>query len=67
MSYAKLRGRIRELCGTQEAFASAIGVSPSTLSLKLSGARDWSREEIELAAECLHIPLEEIHTYFFSH
>ena len=40
MSYPKLRGAIREKFGTQEAFARALGVHPSTLVQKLAGKVD---------------------------
>lgn len=64
--YPKLRGRIREKFGTQEAFALATGMSPSTLSSKLSGKTDWTRQEIERVCELLGIPMAEAHTYFFA-
>lgn len=65
MSYAKLRGRIRELCGTQEAFAEAMGMNTATVSGKLNGKSDWSKKEMELACSILRIPLSEVHRYFF--
>lgn len=65
MSYSKLRGKIREVFGTQDAFAVAMGMNTATLSSKLNGRTDWSRAEMELACTLLHIPLEEMHIYFF--
>jgi hypothetical protein len=64
--YAKLRGRIREVYGTQEAFACAMKMSPATLSQKLNNRVDWSREEMDRACELLCIPLEEVPLYFFT-
>lgn len=64
MKYAKLRGRIRETFGTQEAFALAMNVHPATISCKLNGATEWNRAEIVKAAELLNIPLEDIWIYF---
>jgi hypothetical protein len=49
VSYAALRGRIREKYGTQEAFDQAMGKSVTTLSAKLNRKTDWTRAEIELA------------------
>ena len=65
MSYAKLRGRIREKFGTQDAFARVLDMDPSTLSGKLTGKTEWTRAEIEKACVLLEIPLAEAHLYFF--
>ena len=66
MRYAKLRGRIREKFRTQGAFAKAMGMHSTTLSKKLSGQVDWTRQEIETACERLGIPHEQLHVYFFT-
>lgn len=65
MSYAKLRGKIREVFETQKAFAAAMGMDAATISGKLNGRSDWSRKEIELACTLLNIPIEEMQHYFF--
>lgn len=65
MSYAKLRGKIKEVFGTQEAFAEAMGMNTVSLSQRLSGKLDWKAPEIALACEVLGIPLEENAAYFF--
>lgn len=65
MSYPKLRGRIREKFGTQEAFAEAMGKNATTVSNKLSGKTEWTRQEIETVCDLLDIPLAEAHNYFF--
>ena len=67
MSYAKLRGSIREKFRTQGAFARAMEMHPTTLSKKLSGLVDWTRQEIERACQLLNIPTDQIHAYFFTH
>ena len=64
MKYGKLRGRIREKYGTQEAFAAAMGMATTTLSAKLNGKTDWARSEIELACRLLIISADEIPAYF---
>lgn len=65
MKYDKLRGRIIEKFGSQKAFAAAMGMNVSTLSFKLNGKSEWTREEIEKACGLLDIPIEEVHSYFF--
>ena len=62
----KLRGRIREKFGTQEAFADAMGMSNTTLSAKLNRKTDWKRQEIETACRLLGIDAECIPVYFFT-
>jgi hypothetical protein len=66
VSYSKLRGRIREKFGTQAAFAEAMGKSTTTVSAKLRGAVDWTRQEIEDACNLLDIPATEVGSYFFT-
>ena len=65
MSYAKLRGKIREVFATQEAFAKAMGMSTVSISQRLNGKMEWKAPEIALACELLGIPLEENAAYFF--
>lgn len=66
MKYSKLRGRIIEKFGSQKDFAMAMGMNVSTLSLKLNGKSEWTREEIEKACHLLDILLEDVHFYFFA-
>ena len=66
MEYSKLCGRIKEVFGTQKAFARAMDMNECTLSLKLRGKAEWTRGEIVRACELLGIPLEEAHIYFFT-
>lgn len=65
MSYAKLRGKIREVFGYEASFAAAMGMNPASLSAKLGNKSPWKREEIEKACTLLGIPIEEVHLYFF--
>ena len=65
MSYAKLKGKIKELYGTQSAFAEAMGMDNATLSGKLNNKTPWKDEEIEKACGLLNIPIEQVHIYFF--
>ncbi|MBR5878353.1 MAG: DUF739 family protein [Akkermansia sp.] len=66
MSYARLRGRIREIYGTQEAFAKDMKKDPTTISYKLNGKTEWTRQEIEQACGLLDISMEQMPLYFFA-
>ena len=66
MSYAKLRGKIREVFGTNEAFSEALEMNESSLSAKLNNKSPWKREEIEKACMLLGIAIEEVYLYFFT-
>lgn len=65
MDYSKLRGKIREKFGNQEAFAAALEMSPASVSSKLNGRTEWQSDEIVKACELLGIPLEQTWEYFF--
>lgn len=64
--YSKLRGRIRELYHTESAFAEALGMNRSTLSIKLNNQVDFDQKEILNITKVLNIPKEEIPLYFFE-
>lgn len=63
--YSKLKGRIKEVFGTQEAFAAAMEMSSAALSARLNNVNNFSQAEIDLACQLLHIPDGEIRSYFF--
>ena len=48
--YSKLRGKIREVCGTQDAFADRIGIGRVSLSQRLNNDNSC----------CVLIVLEEL-------
>ena len=64
-NYSKLRGRIREKCGTQDAFAKLLGIGNVSLSARLNNKIDFDSREISDACEILSIPRDEIPQYFF--
>lgn len=64
LRFPKLRGLIRAKFGTQAAFAKALNLHATTLSQKLRGLSDWSRQEIETTVRLLGIPTAEIADYF---
>lgn len=65
-NYNKLRGKIKEVCGTQDAFAEKIGIGRVSLSQRLNNLIEFTQEEMFKSCEVLGIPLEEIPVYFFT-
>ena len=63
--YYELRQKIRGKYARIGDFASAVGITQGTLSLKLSGRSEWKRAEMIRAAELLNLTPEEILQYFF--
>lgn len=64
--YSKLRGKIKEVFGTQAKFADAMGLSSVSLSAKLNNTVQFTQSEINKACELLSIPFELIPIYFFT-
>ena len=64
--YSKLCGKIKEVFGTNAAFAKAMGLSERSISSKLQGNVGWKQSDIERACEILSISKEKIDTYFFT-
>lgn len=64
--YSKLRGRIKEVFGTQELFANDLGCTEQTLSARLNNKAEWSQGDIKKAALILGIGDNDIPTYFFT-
>ena len=64
--YNKLRGKIREVCGTQDEFGKAIGMSHMVLVNRLNGKTNFRQDEILAACNVLRIPQREIPAYFFT-
>lgn len=64
--YSKVRGKIKEVFGTQSAFAEAMTMSPVSLSEKLNNKVQFSQKEIDRACDLLQIAKEEIPIYFFT-
>jgi transcriptional regulator with XRE-family HTH domain len=64
--YSKLRGKIKEHCGTQAVLAQRMGLSHAALSDKLNEKSDFSRNEISKMCDILNIPRSEIDVYFFT-
>lgn len=65
-NYSKLLGRFREFGLTQKDVASRIGISYTTLSLKLNNKAVFHADEIDAICRLLDIAAEDIGTYFFT-
>lgn len=66
MNYQKLKGKIKEVYNTQEAFGVAMEMSKSAISGRINGLVEWKTPEVVKACEVLNIPLSEAHLYFFT-
>ena len=64
--YSKLKGKIKEICGTQDEFARQIGIGRVSLSQRLNNYLDFSQNEIKRACEVLELADADIPLYFFT-
>ena len=64
--FSKLRGRIKEIYGTQTSFATAMLMNEATLSNKLNNNVEFSPKEIIRACLFLNVKLKQIDEYFFT-
>lgn len=64
--YSKLRGKIKEMCGTQDAFSEKLGIGRVSLSQRLNNQLEFSQDEMLKACDILKIPMEDIPRYFFT-
>lgn len=64
--YSKLRGKIKEKCGSQDELAAKIGIGRVSLSKRLNNQLDFEQEEIFKACDVLGIEYSEIPAYFFT-
>lgn len=64
--YSKLRGRIIEKYGYIKEFAKAVGIAPTSLSLKLNNKLYFSQAEIRRAIDMLDIEPGSVTSYFFT-
>lgn len=65
-NYDALNGLIVEKYKTNSAFASAMGLSERSLSLKLNNKVSFKQPEIDKAVELLSINPKRIAHYFFA-
>lgn len=65
-NYNKLKGRIKEICQTQEKFAKELNISEPALIKKLNNQSQFTQTEILKSREILNISDTEVDKYFFS-
>ncbi len=65
-TYVKLRGRIIEKYGTLGRFADEVGLSRVSVSKKMNGESQFSKNDIVTWSRLLEIPPEEYGSYFFA-
>lgn len=65
-TYSKLRGRIVEKYGSQEKFCEAVGLSPVSVSNKMTGQTGFSQKDIVKWCELLDIDLKEVGLFFYA-
>ncbi|KXB91739.1 hypothetical protein HMPREF3191_00853 [Veillonellaceae bacterium DNF00626] len=62
--YGELRKRIKEKLGLEIVFAKRLGMSKTSLSLRLNNQLHFSQRDIAVALRVLSIPEEEAGKYF---
>ena len=63
--FGRLREKYSEVYGTQQEFATALGMDKATLNSKLNSKTEFTRSEIEKTCVLLGISVENIPEYFF--
>jgi len=66
INYDKLKGKIKEVLGTQGKLAEKLGVDETTISNKLNNNTYFTQKEIIKICIILNIKFEEIPEYFFN-
>nr|DAN00818.1 MAG TPA: Protein of unknown function (DUF739) [Caudoviricetes sp.] len=66
INYDKLKGKIREVLGTQGKLAEQLKLDETTVSNKLNCNTYFTQKEILKICLLLNIKLEEIPEYFFK-
>jgi len=65
-SYKKLRGKIKEIYGSQKKFADKLGVSENSVSNKLSCKTEFSQSDVEKWADFLEIRRVDYGEFFYT-
>lgn len=66
INYDKLKGKIKEVLGTQAKLAEYMGVDETTISNKLNNNTYFTQKEIIKISSILNITFKEIPIYFFE-
>ena len=65
-TYLKLKARIVEIYGNQSRFAQAMNISETTVSNKMSGRTEFSKNDMVTWGKALKIKVNEYPDYFFT-
>lgn len=65
-NYDKLKGKIKEVLGTQGNFAEKMGLDETTISNKVNNITYFTQKEIIKACIILGISFDQIRLYFFT-
>ena len=65
-NYSLLLGRMKEKGYTQARLANALGISETSLNLRLKNKLNFRQDEIISASDILDIPLKDLEAYFFA-
>lgn len=60
-----LKGKVKSCGMTLEQLADFVGINPATMSKKVSGTREFKRNEIELIRRRLQMSKDELDEIFF--
>lgn len=66
LNYDKLKGRIKEILGTQSRLAEEMELDETTISNKLNSNTYFTQKEILKICSILYISKDEIPEYFFK-
>ena len=64
--YSKLLGRIKECGETQKTLSEKVGISESTMSLKLNNESFFGQREMLKICDALGLSYSDIGAYFFA-
>lgn len=64
--YSLLLGRMKEKGFTQAKLAEALGISETSLNLRLNNKLSFRQDEIVTASDVLMIPRHNLEQYFFA-
>lgn len=66
LNHDKLKGKIKEVLGTQSKLAEALDLDETTISNKLNSNTYFTQKEILKICSILNISKEQIAEYFFN-
>lgn len=66
INYDKLKGKIKEILGTQAKLAERLNVDETTISNKLNNNTYFTQKEILKICSILEINIKDVSEYFFK-